>query len=48
MLAELPQLSFVSAYLLFMHSTTERERPRETGEGGREKEERDTLQGIAG
>lgn len=36
MLAELPQLFFVSAYLLFMLSTIE----RETGEGGREKEER--------
>lgn len=41
MLAELPQLSFVSAYLFFMLSTIEREREVE-------KKRRDTLQGIAG
>lgn len=45
--AELPQLAFVSAYLLFMLSTIERER-----EGNREREgekkKRETLQGIVG
>lgn len=43
MLAELPQLFFVSAYLLFMLSTIE----RETGEGGREKEERHCRELLA-
>lgn len=47
MLAEFPQLSFVSAYLLFMLSTIERERNRNR-EREVEKKRRATLQGIAG